>query len=101
MADWKRLSDGTWGVQSRTGRTGEAVTVTRADGSTSSVTLGTLVTRTRWGSVFAVAGRTSPARPRTAPVRRRRARRDPGGNTGGGRQSCARHPGGAASEESS
>ena len=78
MAEWKRLSGGEWGVQTRSGRTGETVTVTRANGTTSRVTLGSLVKRTRWGRVFAVAGRTAPARPRTAPVRRRRARRDPG-----------------------
>lgn len=74
MANWTKLGNGTWGVQTTQGTTGDRVTVTRANGTTSTVTLGSFVKRTRWGRVFAVAGRTAPARRRPA---RRRRRPDP------------------------
>ena len=70
MANWTKLSDGTWGVQSKTGAEGDSVTVTKASGATSRVTLGRMVKRTKWGRVFRVAGR------KAAP-RARRARRAP------------------------
>ncbi len=69
MADWKK-SGGVWCVQTTSGNTGDRVTVRRADGTSSTVTLGTFVTRTRWGRVFAVAGRAAPVARR--PRRRRR-----------------------------
>ena len=72
MANWTKLSGGAWGVQTRAGTTGDRITVTKANGQTASVTLGAFVKRTRWGTVFAVAGRKAPAR--TSRPRRRAAR---------------------------
>jgi len=91
MANWTKLSDGTWGIKSTTGRTGQTVKVTRANGTSSTVTLGALVKRTRWGTVFTVAGKAAPATTRrTRRTRTRRTRRNPGQSNGAGIQATLR-----------
>ena len=73
MAEWTKLSDGTWGVKmpAGRGRPGQTVTVTRANGTESKATLGTLVVVSRWGRVFALAGKKAPAARRRPRARRR------------------------------
>lgn len=73
MANWTKLTNGTWGVQTRGGRAGDRIVVTTANGQTANVTLGALVKTTRWGRVFVVAGRDYDRS-----SRRRRRRRNPG-----------------------
>ena len=73
--EWIKLSNDTWGVKtplSSPARTGDTVTVTRANQTTSDVVLGGQVSEDRWKRVFVLAGKAVPA---ARPARRRPARR--------------------------
>lgn len=74
MANWAKLSDGTWGLRGTATelRPGAQVTVVRADGSRSTVEVGTVRGRIGGGIVLAEVAR-APRRPRAArqaPARR-------------------------------
>jgi hypothetical protein len=56
-AGWTRLSDGSWGVEVRDtldDLSGQTITVTKKDGTTSQVQLGDLVTSNDYGMKYAV-----------------------------------------------
>lgn len=56
-AAWTRLSDGEWGVEVRDtpdDLSGQSVTVTKKDGTTSQVVLGDLVSENEYGKKYAI-----------------------------------------------
>jgi hypothetical protein len=56
-AGWTRLSDGSWGIEVRDtpdDLSGQTITVTKKDGTTSQVTLGSLVSENEYGKRYSV-----------------------------------------------
>lgn len=55
-ANWTRLPDGSWGVEVRDTTddlSGQTVTVTKKDGTTSQVVLGALISENEYGTKYA------------------------------------------------